>query len=98
MKNTKKWVFNISAGIFVFVLIILLSYGLVYFIMSKAPQENTARVLSTVKAVCDISHDSQSSELEIACGKAQDASHTEYLCKTTSDTSSDCWVEDHLHD
>lgn len=70
------------AGIF------FVSYGVVYSIMDAAPQENETRVNNTVKAVCGWANEVQSDAAYKACGKAQDASMTEYLCREQ------CWVED----
>jgi hypothetical protein len=58
----------------------------------------TPRIYTTdndaVKSVCDYSHNYQgikgAGEWEQACGLAQDATNTEYLCDKTLTT---CWVE-----
>lgn len=65
-----------------------------YAIMSAAPQETNARVLRTVKAICDISHVSDDGALEDACGAAQDASNTEYICEQPNSTVNFCHVDD----
>lgn len=94
--NKYHWIGIISYSILVGI-IFLLGYFLTYFIMCHAPQENTARLLQTVKEVCDYTRTSEASEQ--ACIKAQDASNTEYLCKEANTRMDNrCWVEDHKFD
>lgn len=81
------------------ILCFIISYGVVFWIMSEAPQENTKRVTSTVYQVCEISrHQDDNGALEDACGAAQDVSNTEYLCSKWDGTHPRvCWVEDKLN-
>jgi hypothetical protein len=51
-----------------------------------------ANVLQAVKNICDAAHVEASDESEQACGDAQDATGTEYLCSGPT-ANADCWVE-----
>jgi hypothetical protein len=76
------------------VLAFMVGHYTTYFILSTAPQENSNRVLATVKAVCDYGRDTTSGESEEACGIALDTSHTEYNCNSYTAPTHTCWVEE----
>lgn len=61
----------------------LLSYSVIYELFYIAPQENSARVLKGVTAVCNT--DSNSKQ----CIDIQNVTNTEYLCDEVT-----CWSED----
>ena len=72
--------------------IVFIFQEVVYISMKLAPQENDLRVRKTVKAVCDYSHNTDSSGSEEACGIAQDTSGIIYDCKDPLNIDS-CYVE-----
>jgi hypothetical protein len=51
-----------------------------------------AHILQQVKEVCDKAHAEISAASEQACGDAQDATGSEYLCDSFGPTAN-CWVE-----
>ena len=90
----------LKMGGYTFAAIMVLTFGFIisnvvtYHILSTAPQENTSRLLHTVKAVCDYSRDIHSTYAEEQCGVAQDESQTEYICPAYTAPTTQCTVED----
>lgn len=84
----------IVAALVTLTIIFMVGYGLAYFFMSVAPQENTRRVLDTVQAVCDYSRGIDSGEAEEACGIALDTSNTDYRCPSYDAPTQQCVVVD----
>lgn len=58
--------------------------------LDRCEQNGSNRLKDAVKAVCDYAHNQTNGETEEACGRAQDASNTEYLCDKNGNN---CWVE-----
>ncbi len=58
-----------------------------------ATWEQESRVHTTVYEVCHYSHLVRNTQAEEACGRAQDASTTEFLCESR-EPDARCWVED----
>lgn len=88
---------KIIAGIVSFLIlsisVFIISYSLVAFILKHAPQENAQRATAAVRVVCAKAYNTTNGILEEACSKAQDVTHTEYICPYISQTADQCWVE-----
>lgn len=86
---------DIAIVLTVSILTLTIGYIITDTAMRNAPQENTQRVHRGVYTVCKMSNESMSRDLEVACGKLQDTTNTEFMCNQTKYNSSlVCWVED----
>lgn len=68
---------------------------LIWVVIAQHHQAQTnaaaAQRVEYVQTTCDKAHREYSGASEAACGEAQDATNTEYLC--TAEPNASCWVE-----
>lgn len=69
------------------VAVLLVAFG---FIMIQVGKQQQIAQQHTAYSVCLTAHTQVSGASEQACGRAQDATHTEFLCDKTN---AYCWLE-----
>lgn len=69
--------------------LLLLAFG---FIMIQVGKQQQLADMRHAYSICMTSHAQLNGKLEDACGQAQDATHTEFICANYT-PDANCWLE-----